>query len=100
MKGLQLNLFDAGPVQAFMHSAAADDSYTEEVLDLEAACDAATAYGRETARTCASYPILCRRLAEFVDGLATANDFDRDECEVLRNCAFAAADPIMQQMMH
>jgi hypothetical protein len=37
------------------------------------------------------------RLRSFVRGLSFANDFDADAQELLRNIAWSAADPIVQE---
>jgi hypothetical protein len=94
----QLGLF--GEV-AMAPTSAADEQtesdYREARVPFTDACDIAAQYGRETAERYLAAPMVRLRLRSFVRGLAFANDFDADAQELLRNIAWTAADPIVQE---
>lgn len=94
----QLGLF--GDVTTVPTSEADDQTesdYREARLPFSDACDVAAQYGRETAARYLAEPIVQVRLRSFVRGLAFANDFDERAQEKLRNVAWTAADPIVQE---
>lgn len=94
----QLGLF--GEVTTASTSEVADQTesdYHEARLPFSDACEVAAQYGRETAASYLAEPMVQLRLRSFVRGLAFANDFDKAAQEKLRNIAWTAADPIVQE---
>lgn len=95
---LQLGLF--GEV-AMTYTLSADEQtesdYRETRVAFDDACKIAAQYGRETAVTYLAAPMVSLRLRSFVRSLSLANDFDAEAQELLRNIAWAAADPIVEE---
>jgi len=94
----QLGLFGDVTTASTSEAAAQTESdYREACLPFSDACEVAAQYGRETAARYLAEPMVQLRLRSFVRGLAFANDFDADAQELLRNIAWTAADPIVQE---
>lgn len=74
----------------------AAESYLEETLSFEDACEVARAYGKETGARYFSVPTVRDRIFGFIAGLAVANNFDADEQEFLRNLAWTHSDIVLQ----
>ena len=93
MEGFQMALFDCGemvPSEADVQA----DRVRRSVYD------DAKRYGQVAAAKCTDYWELGNVLNGFADGLAVAYGLDAAERELLRNSAFAGADPIMQTKHH
>ncbi len=93
MEGFQMPLFDTGemvPTDAELQaSRTMSDAYSD-----------ALKYGQIVALKCDTYDDLARFLNGFADGMAIAIGLNTTEREMVRNYAFAAADPIMQSKQH
>lgn len=92
MEGLQMALFDSEDVpsdEAIKASRTLFDAYHD-----------ALKYGHVAASKCSSYEELGTKLNAFADGVAIALGFDAAEREMVRNYAFAGADPVMQEKQH
>lgn len=88
MEGLQMALFDSEDVpsdEAIQASRTLSDAYHD-----------ALKYGHVAAMKCDDYEQLAVTLNSFADGVAIALGFDAAEREMVRNYAFAGADPVMQ----
>lgn len=92
MEGLQMALFDSEDVpsdEAIKASRTLFDAYHD-----------ALKYGHVVAVKCDTYEDLAKCLNSFADGVAVALSFDAAEREMVRNYAFAGADPVMQAKQH
>lgn len=93
MEGFQMPLFDCGemvPSEAAIQA----DRVRRSVYD------DAKAYGQVIAVKCHSSQALANFIDGFADGMAVAYGLDAYEREMLRNYAFAGADPVMLAKQH
>jgi hypothetical protein len=93
MEGFQMPLFDCGeivPSEGALRADRVQRSVYDDAKD----------YGLIAAAKCSDYQALGQLLNGFADGLAIAYGLDAYEREMLRNQAFAVADPIMQAKQH
>jgi hypothetical protein len=93
MEGLQMPLFDCGEVVP-------SDAAVQADRVRRSICDDAKTYGQVIAAKCSDYQALGNLLNGFADGMAIAYGLDAQERELLRNYAFAGADPVMQAKQH
>ena len=93
MEGFQMPLFDIGEVVP-------SDQALEASRTLSTAYQEARKYGHVAATKCGSYSELELWLNGFADGMTIAYSLNAAEREMVRNYAFAAADPVMQAKQH